>query len=228
MQKPPNSIPTRTLTFWKSSRVFHSSKIVLAKRGFHGYRREKNAGDEELQCLLDCFSFFCFIYWPLNRIQWNLCPENDTYLVFRHAQSASLLQTFARSDKSEESELNETSRHLEALSKAFLGDYEDTNLFTLKSHMIEAIRTFIRKETLRRGSTMDEALKLINTAVVNDECGSKTKGRKRTVNLVQDGILAVLTDIKTSSYSSLAHSNKDTKKLITLRSSKIVQNSFQT
>lgn len=56
---------------------------------------------------------------------------------------------------------------------------------------------------MRRGNMLDEAVKLINFTVANEECGSIVKGTKRTAKRVPDGISATLADIGTSRSSSL-------------------------
>lgn len=49
----------------------------------------------------------------------------------------------------------------------------------LFGHFNFTIRTFIREMSMRWDSTLDEALKLINSSVSNDELGITMKGRKK-------------------------------------------------
>lgn len=92
---------------------------------------------------------------------------------------------------------------------------------------INIIMMFVRKTSLRRGSTSADAGKLINSSVANEECSSILKGRKRTATLVQDGTSASLVDIFRCTFSYLAHIHKDARKLLTLQRVEIVQSSFQ-
>lgn len=115
--------------------------------------------------------------------------DRDTDVVFGHCQSTSVLQDMFETDKSGESNLNETIRHLKTISKVLFGDLEETIFFTLKFCMLDHIKVevtrfetfnildaspfehfnyiikmFIKKTSMRRskGSTLYEALNLIS------------------------------------------------------------------
>lgn len=151
-----------------------------------------------------------------------------------------------------ESKLSENIRQLKILSKELFGDLEDTNLFTLKFHMLDHIvedvarfenlnildafpyehfnfilKTFSRMTSMRRGSTLDEAVELINSSVTNDDFSRLLEGEIRAAKLVRDGITTTLADIETSTYSSLAHLDKNARCVLTSQCLEIVQNSFQ-
>lgn len=81
---------------------------------------------------------------------------------------------------------------------------------------------------MRRGSTLGEAVNQNNSLVADKACSSILKGRKRTAKHVQDGALAILAGITTSTSSSLAHIDKDARYLVALQTLENFQSSFQT
>lgn len=79
---------------------------------------------------------------------------------------------------------------------------------------------------MRRGSTLDEALKLKNPSVANEEWSSTMKGRKTTAKLIQSGISATLADIETFTSSFSAHIDNVAINLLALQILETVQTSF--
>lgn len=101
-------------------------------------------------------------------------------------------KTMSEGEESAEIELDETIGQLKTFLKVFFGDPEHTNFFTLRfhtlNHMVEGvdrfgtliilhatpfqhlyliIKRFIRNTSIRRGSTLDQAVILIISSVAN-------------------------------------------------------------
>lgn len=147
---------------------------------------------------------------------------------------------------------SETIRRLKMVAKNLFEDLEDFNLFTLKFHMLDhiaedvsrfgalnfvdaspfehfnyVIKKFIRMTSMRRGSTLGEAVKVINSSVATEKSINKTGGRIRKAKLVRDGTIINLVEIATSTMACLAHIDKDGRGVLASQCLEIVQNSFQ-
>lgn len=94
-------------------------------------------------------------------------------------------------------------------------------------HFNDVIKTFMKMTSMRRESTLEEAMKAINSSVAIEERGNNAGEVMGKATLIRDDKIINLVEIATLTIPSLVRIDNDERSLLVSQCLEILHNSFQ-